>query len=126
MEWNGHHFIKVDRFFASSKTCSCCGWINNNLTLRERTWTCLECGMTHDRDVNASRNLRKEGLRILKEELKVTIIHDDTTTDGMAGSNASGDSVRPQEILRNIFRQLSRNEETPLLKKVESPSLKKV
>jgi len=112
MEWLGKHFILVDRFFASSKLCSCCGWKNNNLTLRERVWTCLDCGTTHERDENASVNLRDEGIRILKEEKYITIIHDDKTTVGTTGSHAFGDDVRPKEILQNLFGQFSRKKES--------------
>ena len=112
MEWLGKHFILVDRFFASSKLCSCCGWKNNNLTLKERVWTCLDCGTTHERDENASVNLRNEGIRILKEEKYVTIIHDDKTTVGTTGSHAFGDDVRPKEILQNLFGQFSRKKES--------------
>jgi putative transposase len=112
MEWLGKHFVLVDRFFASSKLCSCCGWKNNNLTLRERVWTCLDCGTTHERDENASVNLRNEGIRILKEEKYVTIIHDDKTTVGTTGSHAFGDDVRPKEILQDLFGQFSRKKES--------------
>ncbi len=112
MEWLGKHFILVDRFFASSKLCSRCGWKNNNLTLKERVWTCLDCGTTHERDENASVNLRDEGIRILKEEKYVTIIHDDKTTVGTTGSHAFGDDVRPKEILQDLFGQFSRKKES--------------
>ncbi len=112
MEWKGTHFVLVDRFFASSKLCSRCGWKNNNLTLQERTWTCLNCGTTHDRDKNASINLKKEGTRILREEKHITIIHDDTPTVGTTGSHAFGEDVRPKEILRNLFGQFSRKKES--------------
>ena len=112
LEWLGNHFVLVDRFFASSKLCSCCGWKNNNLTLQERAWTCLDCGITHERDKNASINLKKEGIRILEEEKHITIIHDDTATVGTTGSHAFGDDVRPQEILRNLFGQFSRKKES--------------
>jgi len=112
MEWLGKHLIFVDRFFASSKLCSCCGWKNNNLTLRERAWTCLYCGSTHDRDENASANLKQEGIRILKEEKHITIIHDDKTTGGTTGSHAFGEDVRPQEILQELFWQFSRKKES--------------
>ncbi len=112
MDWKGTHFVLVDRFFASSKLCSRCGWKNNNLTLQERAWTCLNCGTTHDRDENASINLRKEGTRILREEKHITIIHDDSPTVGTTGSHAFGDDVRPKEILRNLFGQFSRKKES--------------
>jgi transposase len=46
----------ADRWYPSSKTCSACGKVNTGLTLSDRSWTCL-CGVTHDRDHNAARNL---------------------------------------------------------------------
>jgi putative transposase len=56
--WNGVSLLVADRFFPSSKLCSVCGAINNNLTLDDRTWTC-DCGVTHDRDRNAAINLSR-------------------------------------------------------------------
>lgn len=64
-EWNDKQFVKIDRFFPSSKTCSKCGWINQDLTLNIRVWDCTSCGETHDRDFNASKNILKQGLKIL-------------------------------------------------------------
>lgn len=63
--WNDKHFVKIDRFFPSSKTCSNCGWINQDLTLNIREWFCVSCGENHDRDFNASQNILKQGLNIL-------------------------------------------------------------
>ncbi|MDY7017856.1 MAG: zinc ribbon domain-containing protein, partial [Nitrospirota bacterium] len=48
----------ADRWFPSSKICSACGFKNDALTLSVRSWTCLSCGASHDRDVNAAINLR--------------------------------------------------------------------
>ena len=64
-EWNDKQFVKIDRFFPSSKMCSNCGWINQDLTLNIREWTCTSCGEKHDRDFNASKNILKQGLKIL-------------------------------------------------------------
>src|SRR5574344_557931 len=50
--------IKADRYFPSSKLCSCCGWKYENLTLDIRNWTCPKCGTNHIRDVNAAINLK--------------------------------------------------------------------
>ena len=61
--WNDKQIIHIDRFFPSSKTCSKCGWINNQLTLKDRNWTCSECGSVHDRDFNAAINILNEGYR---------------------------------------------------------------
>lgn len=63
-DWFGKELIKVNRFFPSSKTCGDCGWINQELKLSDREWTCNSCGVIHDRDVNASRNILKEGLKL--------------------------------------------------------------
>ena len=63
--WNDKQFVKIDRFFPSSKMCSNCGWINQYLTLNIREWTCTSCGEKHDRDFNASKNILKQGLKIL-------------------------------------------------------------
>ena len=62
-DWYGKELVKVNRFYPSSKTCSECGWINQDLNLSMRHWTCKSCGVIHDRDVNASRNILKEGLK---------------------------------------------------------------
>ena len=63
--WNERSFVKIDRFFPSSKTCSSCGWIKQDLTLAIREWTCESCGEVHDRDVNAAKNILKQGINIL-------------------------------------------------------------
>ena len=62
-DWYGKQLIKVNRFFPSSKCCSECGWINQELNLSDRGWTCNSCGVVHDRDWNASKNILKEGLK---------------------------------------------------------------
>lgn len=61
-KWYGREFLQVSRWFPSSKTCGNCGYINDNLTLKDREWTCLKCEMKHDRDVNAAKNILKQGL----------------------------------------------------------------
>lgn len=60
-EWYGKNLIVVDRFAPSSKRCSKCGKINDELTLADREWTC-ECGAHHDRDLNAAKNIKYYGL----------------------------------------------------------------
>ena len=54
---NGIEFVKADRWFASSKTCSKCGYYNKNLKLKNRVFKCPKCGLKLDRDKNASINL---------------------------------------------------------------------
>jgi putative transposase len=58
-EWYGRELLIVDRFWPTSKTCSCCGR-KINLSLDVRKWTC-ECGATHDRDINAAKNILAAG-----------------------------------------------------------------
>lgn len=58
-EWNVIGFVQVDRFYPSSKTCSCCGNIKHDLTLRDRLYKCDVCGVVIDRDYNAAINLSR-------------------------------------------------------------------
>jgi len=58
-KWYGREIIIADTFFPSSKTCSCCGWKNDNLTLKDRIFKCEICKNEIDRDLNASKNLLK-------------------------------------------------------------------
>lgn len=60
-EWNGIPFVQVDRFYPSSKTCSCCGSIKRDLKLSDRLYICSDCGLVIDRDYNAAINLMKYG-----------------------------------------------------------------
>jgi putative transposase len=62
--WYGKEIVKVDRWFASSKTCSCCGWKNEKLTLSNRIFNCPICGLSKDRDLNASENILQQALRV--------------------------------------------------------------
>ena len=79
-EWNNKEIIRINRFFPSSKTCNCCGYINQNLKLEMREWVCPSCHTKLDRDINASKNILKEGLKIIS-----------SGTD----DNRSGDQIRP-------------------------------
>ena len=60
---SGKNLIKISRFEPSTKTCSPCGAINEMLTLKNREWTCIECHSTHDRDINAAKNIKIMGLQ---------------------------------------------------------------
>ena len=65
IEWiakkKGKQIIKIDRFYPLSKTCSICVWINQDLTLSVREWTCFDCGSDHNRDKNAAINIKMVG-----------------------------------------------------------------
>lgn len=61
-DWYGREIIKIDRFYPSSKTCNECGFINDFLTLQDRKWTCPKCKTNLNRDLNAARNILRQGL----------------------------------------------------------------
>lgn len=64
--WYGKEFRQVDRFYASSKICSCCGTVHKDIvnSLSVREWTCPDCGVHHDRDVNAAKNILIQALSV--------------------------------------------------------------
>ena len=65
LEWLNKKLIKVDKYFPSSQLCSNCSYRKTDLTLNQRHWICPSCGEHHDRDFNAAKNIKKEGIRIL-------------------------------------------------------------
>lgn len=101
LEREGGRMVQVDRFFPSSKLCSCCGHKNDLLDLSIREWTCLNCRTTHDRDENAARNLRSEGIRILT-----------TNTVGHTEFQACGETVRLNSTCTN--ERVSLKQESPV------------
>ena len=67
-KWYGVNFVKIDRFYPSSKTCGKCSYVYKGLKLSERGWTCPVCGTRHDRDYNAACNIKEFGLKALPAE----------------------------------------------------------
>jgi putative transposase len=92
--WYGRTVIKVDRWFPSSKMCSCCNYVMESLPLDIRSWTCPKCSVKHNRDKNAAKNIYNEGKR----------------TVGTTGI-ACGIGVRPKSNLRRLIVK----QETPTL-----------
>lgn len=90
-EWGGRTIHRLSRWFPSSKTCEKCGWINQNLKLKDRTWECGGCGEVHDRDGNASRMILKQGLK------EIT-----TNTAGTAGIKACGLTNKTERTLVRV------------------------
>lgn len=76
--WYGREVRFVDRFYPSSKTCSKCGCVKESLSLKERVFSCNDCGNVLDRDINAAINIRDGAVKIVN-------------TAGSAGINAWGD-----------------------------------
>jgi putative transposase len=66
-DWFGGRVVRIDRFYPSSQLCSVCGVKNPGLRLEDREWTCQNCGVHHDRDINAARNIHAEALRLLNQ-----------------------------------------------------------
>jgi putative transposase len=62
--WYGRTLIGIDRWYPSSKRCDDCGYTIGSLPLNVREWTCPECGVVHDRDINAARNILAAGLAV--------------------------------------------------------------
>lgn len=60
--WYGRSLVRIPQFFPSSKRCSNCGFTLADLPLNVRTWTCSQCGVHHDRDHNAAKNILAAGL----------------------------------------------------------------
>ena len=65
-EWYGRKIVKIDRFYPSSKTCNCCGNKKETLSLNERIYHCDNCWASLDRDINAAKNILKQGLKLLE------------------------------------------------------------
>jgi putative transposase len=58
----GKKLVAIDKWFPSSKTCRHCGHINSELTIKDRSWRCPNCGQMIDRDLNAAINIRNQGV----------------------------------------------------------------
>jgi putative transposase len=84
-DWYGKNLILIDRFYPSSKTCSDCGVINNDLKLSDRTWVC-ECGSVHDRDINAAKNIRNSGVDCTVEPVESSAVAGTMKQEGPHGT----------------------------------------
>ena len=67
--WSDRNIVEINRFYPSSKVCSNCGYKKDDLTLKDREWTCPECKNHHNRDLNAAINIRNEGMKLYKEKI---------------------------------------------------------
>jgi len=99
-EKEGKVLVEINRWFPSSKTCSNCHYRIKELPLDVRTWTCPSCGTCHDRDGNAAKNIRAEGIRML-------------SSSGTGEDNASGEEVRPRRGRPSKLRHSSVKLEAP-------------
>lgn len=69
-KWYGKKIARINRWYPSSKTCSKCDYIINKLPLSVRKWQCPRCGENHDRDINAAKNIHRQGLAITDVEME--------------------------------------------------------
>ena len=76
-EWYGRNLIRVGRFEPSSKMCLC-GYVNKDLTLKDREWNCPNCGRHNDRDLLAAVNIKRFGLQkqnLIGEEISAPVVN---------------------------------------------------
>ena len=90
--WYGRTLVAADTFYPSSKTCSDCGSVNANLTLKDKSWACPSCGVIHDRDKNAARNLYK--LALLAGRKDVTLPDGKALAVGLPSGETGPDERR--------------------------------
>jgi putative transposase len=70
--WNSKHFAQVNQYFPSTQICNSCG-NRMNLSIKDRVYSCPNCKAVSDRDLNASRNIKDEGIKILKQIKENTV-----------------------------------------------------
>lgn len=102
--WYGSQLAVLDRWWPSSKTCSECGWRNPSLTLAERVFTCTQCGMVEDRDLNAARNI---------EQHAVPTPNSQVASDKGETQNARGADVSPASLRAGRQSALKREDTRP-------------
>ena len=95
--WYGINLIVIDRFAPSSKMCNHCGFVNQDLTLKDRTWTCPACGSELDRDYNAACNIRDFGLKTLPVECGEVKPVDCPTVDERPRALKSSDRMKQEK-----------------------------
>ena len=94
-EMNDKQVVKIGRYYPSSKTCHSCGYVKEDLKLKDREWICPVCCEIHDRDTNAALNILKEGL---KNTLAGTVNY----TDGADVSPFQGQSAMKSEANKSL------------------------
>ena len=101
-KWYNRRIIFVDRFYPSSKICNHCGYINKQLTLKDREWVCPNCGKQINRDYNAALNILDEGLRIIGlSSPEFTLVDYPTMDDRLRNKELKSSDRLKQEI--NVF-----------------------
>ena len=94
--------VFIDKFYPSSKTCHCCGYVNKSLKLSDRQWVCPECGSLIERDYNAALNILDEGIRIIGLSSPEFTLVDYPTMDDRLGNKELKSSDRLKQE-KNVF-----------------------
>ena len=106
--WYNRKIVFVDRFYPSSKTCNCCGYIFKKLKLSDREWICPNCGKLINRDYNAALNILDEGLRIIGCSTPEFKLVDYPTMDDRSEMNLKSSDRVKQEVNKeqssNLFK----------------------
>ena len=92
--WYDKKVIKIDRWYPSSKTCSCCDYIVDKLPLSVRRWKCPKCSQEHDRDINAAKNILRQGKNVCLREPH------STNVEGKALNDSNIIETSPYEALK--------------------------
>ena len=100
--WNDKQVVFIDRFYPSSKLCYDCGYKNDSLQLSDREWVCPNCGVVHDRDINAAKNILEEGKRIIGLSSPEFTLVDYPTMDDRLGNKELKSSDRLKQE-KNVF-----------------------
>ena len=102
--WYGRKLIVVDRWSPTSKRCNHCGHVIPSMALNVREWVCPKCGVHHDRDVNAAKNILDEGLRLLDvgQELSEYNLGENPTMDERLAIDLKSSGSMKQEICTSL------------------------
>ena len=108
-QFNNCIVVKSDRFYPSSKTCNHCGYINRDLTLKDRKWICPDCGTEIIRDQNAAQNLRDNAINLITEEINSVLGMGRTEVMSMEGMEATYCNGVPCEVETQSSDALNRD-----------------